>query len=758
MNRRPFFQVLASLIFLMVVGLYPAVARPYSAKIAVFNFNLKNLEARGYDATVTNMLINYLERSSSLNILNRKDLEAFLALNDLQQNDELSNVINIGNRLGLDMIIAGNVEKERSVIKVECKVAKITEKTFIFNKRLRSFGDAGLREEIRLLSLHVSKAIESNMGEFKSSAEAGFSLDTPKGLTYRPASSKIILRWENVQGSSGFKIFRSLSEDGPFTKIAQISATEYFDEDLEKNTEYYYKIKAFDKKGRESDPTLTLLAETSMTPNPPIILSIESHLRSIRIIWSPSPVKSEDLSKLLGYKLYRAKTQEGPYLEVANLLGKDLGLGIDTGTTLDKLFKIDYLDKELADGEKYYYRVGAYNEKNLESDLSTPMEGKCIPIVKGVHAQGDMIRKIKISWNVADSDQVQGYYLYRSISEKGGFTKIKKLVGRENNSFMDENGLKDKTTYYYRVSLFEDNNTEGSMSDVVSAVTKGPPPIPRGLKVESGIAKKVKLLWDISPQEEVRGYKLYRSEEREGEYRFVAKIENRSQHDYLDSGTYEKPLEDNFTYYYRMTSYNKVDVESAPSETVSATTKPRPVKPAGLSGESLHVKEIPLKWEPNPEDDIIGYHIFRSFDEHEKFHEIEMVKENTSLVDKSLEDGKEYRYKMQAEDRDGLLSDFSRTITICTKPRPRSPRGLEYVIRGGEVVLTWTPNSEPDIISYNVFEKGFFGLKKIETVKDAKSSMKAPKPGKSKDFAVTAIDRDGLESDPSKPITVFGKQ
>jgi fibronectin type 3 domain-containing protein/TolB-like protein len=741
----------------IILALYPRPALPYKAKIAVFNFNSLNLDARGYDATVTNTLINFLERTSSFNILNRKDLETFLSLNDLKQNCDLSNVVHIGNRLGLDMIVGGTVKKNGPVIEILCKVAKISERFFIFNKKVRSFGDSALREEIRRLSRDISKAIKLNIGKVKLPSPKKDILKPPLKIVAKPGSSKISLLWKDIPGSKsvGYKIFRGQSEGGPFGKIAQVTKGEYVDKGLEKNTAYYYKIKAFDAKGKESDFSKTTLAETALTPNPPIILSIEAHVKSIKITWAPNPIKSPDPSKLMGYKLYRAKTEGGPYKEVANLLGKDLGLGIDT--TLDKLFKIKYLDRNLSDGEEYYFKVSVYNEKNLQSDLSGSMKGSCLPVVQRLLAKGDMIRQIKLTWTQATSEHVKGYFIYRSMSSEEGFIKIKKIIDRDINSFIDTKGLKDKATYYYRISLFEDSEKEGSLSYIVSATTKGLPPTPQGLKAKSGIARKVKLTWSICPDEEVKGYKLYRSAAREGEYVLIKKISNPKKNKYLDKRTYNEPLMDNTTYYYKLTSCNKVDVESKPSDIVSASTKPRPVRPSGFGGESLHVKEVPLFWQPNPEDDIGEYHIFRSSGGEKEFSEIASVEGETSYVDKWLQDGWEYQYKMTAEDKDSLISDFSDTITIKTKPKPSAPTGLTTRVEQGKTVLTWSSNTESDITSYNVFEKGFLGPRKVDTVKEPQCSVVSPKSGKSRDYTVTAVDKDGLESKPSQTITVVGR-
>jgi len=61
-------------------------------------------------------------------MLDRKELEAFLSLNDLQQDDRLENVVNIGTRLGLNVIVVGDVEKKGAIILVNCKVVLIEQK------------------------------------------------------------------------------------------------------------------------------------------------------------------------------------------------------------------------------------------------------------------------------------------------------------------------------------------------------------------------------------------------------------------------------------------------------------------------------------------------------------------------------------------------------------------------------------------------------------------------------------------------------
>ena len=730
-------------------------------KISVFNFGTQNLDASGYGTTVTNMLVNSLKVEPTLAMLERKELESFLSLTDLQQDENLDNVVNIGTRLGLNVIVVGNVEKKGSVITINCKVIQIEQRRAIFTTQLRSLGDAGLTNEVRKLATMISHAVSSQIQE-KGDEKPTFK--GPANVRKRSGNMRVYLSWEDPsQTAVGYEIMRSLSEAGPFAKIGTITRTEYVDQAVDRNTTYFYKIRSINNKEGRSEYSSLIAAETALTPNPPVILRAEGHIKSIQLTWSPNPITSEDPLKLKGYKLFRAKVEQGPYLEAANILGKDLGLGMDASSTLDKLFKVTFMDKGLADGEDYYYQAIAYNEKNLESEFSSLMKVTTIPIVNGLTAQGELIREVVLTWEQINSPFINGYYVYRSIMEDGNFTKMKKIdasaAGQGRRiQYADREGLGDNTRYYYRVTAFEELETETSPSATASALTKGKPPVPQGLKAVSGLVKRVELTWTVSPQPEVEGYNLYWSKEKFGKYTLLKKIEGRLNATYIDSARGFENIEDNATYFYAIRAYNKVDVESEPSDVVQGTTKAVPAKPQGLKGESRKVREAPLSWSANPESDIDTYHVYRvSGPEGAYFARIAKVQGKTSHADKDLKDGTSYRYKIQAEDKDGLISEFSDVITVETKPKPQSPGGFKGELRGGRAELTWKAHAGADIAHYTVYEKRFLGLVKIDTVQKEGFAEPGPAKGKSKTYVVTASDRDGLESDPSAEITIVGR-
>lgn len=725
-------------------------------KLSVFNFGTANIEASGLGTSVTNALISNLSRNPSISILDRKDLETFLNLNDLQQNDQLDNVVNIGSRLGLDFIVVGSVAKRGSAITVKCGLVQIDKRKEVYSTQVRAQGESALSAEIaKLASLITSVLTKSSAGPESASAPGaggGPGAGAPVNFKGVPGNKKIVLRWQPVPGfaAAGYEVYRALNANGPFAMLGQTDKTEFADPNVENDISYFYKVRAYDRLSRLSDYTPVVTARTDFAPNSPIILKTEGRAKSILIVWAPNPSKSPDPSPLAGYKIYRAAEEDGSYQEVNKLQLSDL---TDSGDG-----KIYYRATGLPDGQTFFYRLATFNAKGIESELSHPVKGTTLPALASVNAASQMIREVKLTWTGVSSPFLAAYNIYRSAKSDGGFVKIKRISPAETGpryEYSDTEGLGDNTPYYYTITAEDDLKTETSPSVAVVATTRDIPPRPEKFAAKGGLVKKVELTWQAAPQPEVEGYYIFWSIQKDGKYELLKKIPGRENNRYLDESRGFNALEDGTAYHYMLTAFNKVDAQSKQAQ-ASATTKPRPKKPAGLKGTSSRVKEAPLAWQANPEKDIQAYLIHRAAGESDGFSGIG---ETSTLLytDANLKDGATYRYRIQAKDADNLLSDFSDVIAVTTKPRPRPPENLQGKYESAKAVLSWAPNKEADISHYVVYEKKFIGAEKIAETKSASYADGSLAPGKSRNYVVSAVDRAGLESDVSAEWTVSAK-
>lgn len=721
--------------------------------VAVFRFNAGNLEASSYGATVTTLLSDALVRCASVCLLDRKELEGFLALNDLEQDEKTENMVAIGNRLGLGVVVAGSVTKKGPVIIVDCKAVQICDRRILLSRRLKMLGEGQLEGEVsKLAALLCTTLARDALRSAENPTKRPATLEPPRGLIARSGPSSVSLYWEGDPRAKGrsYIIYRAVREGGPFTRIGKTEKPEFTDTRASKGTAYFYKIKACDTRGAESEFSTVVSGQPEITPEPPIILSAKGFARAVRLVWSPNPIERQEAGKIRGFRVYRATRNGGSYKMVAEL------------TDLDGLEKQDFrglksyqfVDENLVDGRKYFYRMSCFDENGSESDFSIPVAAKTIPAVAGLWVQGGLIRSMRLGWNASDSLLVKGYRIYRSESKRRGFRKIKEILGREINSFTDEQDLKDDTKYYYRVTLVDESGRESSPSPTVGAKTKGAPPPVQVAYALGGLVKKVALRWIPLAAEDVVGYRIYRSRNPRGPFKLIKSIDSPSCTEYVDEGNFQEPLGDNITYHYRITTYNPVNVESKVWAYVNATTKRRPTAPRGLKSEGLHVKSVPLAWQPNPEPDIVKYHIYRKSQTSDHFEFIKTVGNVCSYVDKGLGDGIQYSYRIQAEDKDGLRSKLSAVANASTKPRPRKPSQVKGDYLEGVVVLMWEPNREPDIVCYNILEKTFFGFSRIATVTSTSCSLKGIEKGEERAYAVTAVDRDGLESEPSDAVII----
>ena len=410
------------LLLILAVFTFTDASAAAPVKMAIFNFQTLNMEASGQGTAVTNLLMTSLITAPRLDVLDRKDLEAFLNLNDFQQNDKMDNVVNVGSRLGLNMIVVGSVEKKGAVLLINCRIISIEQIKVIYSKQIRSLGDSSLDSEIK----NLGNAIVSTVTSLQSGDDGQSTFAAPLNIIVRPGNKQIQMSWDPPANAQvvAYEVFRATTHAGPYAKVSLVSVSEYVDQNLEKNILYYYKIRGYNEKGTRSEFSEIFYAETVLTPNPPVILKADSHVRSIQLTWTPNPMSSGDPLRLRGYKIYRSKVEPGPYKEVRNLVGKDMDIGVDTATTLDRIFKVSFTDKGLMDGETVFYKITAYNEKNLESDFSSPIRGRTIPSVTNIYAQGDLVREVRLSWATLEGADIKGYTIYRSTMENEGFKKI----------------------------------------------------------------------------------------------------------------------------------------------------------------------------------------------------------------------------------------------------------------------------------------------------------------------------------------------
>jgi uncharacterized protein len=476
----------------------------------------------------------------------------------------------------------------------------------------------------------------------------------------------------------------------------------------------------------------------------PVVINSWGKIRGVVI-----EIQPDSLRAVKGYKIFRSRTEKGPYQEVATLENRESK-------------RLQYEDRDLLDSETYYYKVSSVAKSKLTSLPTDPiMITTTGPpgSVTGLAARSGLIRKIVLTWQPISDPNIRGYHILRK-PERKNWERIKTLEGQTQNTYTDEN-LGDEVTYGYRVLGYNSVGTESPPPVAVTATTKGAPSPVKKLQAGSRQARKVPLDWSPVNEPEVKGYAIFRAVKESGPFEKIAFVEGRETTQYLDGGKKGSwgegaALTDETRYFYKVRAVNVVEVPSADSPVSNAVTKPVPEPVRELQASQLEVKQTVLRWKPHGEEDIVKYEIFRGDEPRSVDKKLQEVPGNINeYLDKGLKDGTKYYYRLRAVDKDGLEGKTSETIFAATKPLPIKPSGIQAGVQRNQIHLTWTPNPEKDIVKYVVEQKGFFTWDRIGESPGTDYLFRGEmKKGKTLTFRVTAVDQTNLEGEPSEEIGV----
>ncbi len=215
--------------------------------------------------------------------------------------------------------------------------------------------------------------------------------------------------------------------------------------------------------------------------------------------------------------------------------------------------------------------------------------------------------------------------------------------------------------------------TTGAMVNLKDAIAGGggpdvtPPASPSGLSA-TGNDGSVSLDWNNNSENDLNGYRVYRSTSSGGGYSDISGLIGSSS--YFDGG-----VNNGTTYYYVVTAEDNSGNESGNSSEASATpesaadTTP-PANPTGLSatgGNGI----VSLDWNNNGESDLNGYRVYRSTSSGGGYSSISGLVGSSAYTDTSVNNGTTYYYVVTAEDNSGNESGDSSEANAT----PQDPGG-----------------------------------------------------------------------------------
>ncbi len=216
-------------------------------------------------------------------------------------------------------------------------------------------------------------------------------------------------------------------------------------------------------------------------------------------------------------------------------------------------------------GQTIFLAIRTASHKRKRSEWSAPVELEVVPPLETprLTALETTTKGVRLSWT--GQPDASSYRVFRRT---GGETELVEAATVERNEWLDEAG-QPGDSFVYVVQALRQTATGLAESDPspprsISPVDRFPPSPPTGLTAVQGIGS-VELAWDRSPEEDVAGYRVYRSVDGGNPAPLGEQIAGLSYSD--------RDVKDGQTLRYQVTAIDATGNESPPSGMVEVTVR-----------------------------------------------------------------------------------------------------------------------------------------------------------------------------------------
>ena len=453
----------------------------------------------------------------------------------------------------------------------------------------------------------------------------------PSGLSVSNTIASLTLKWNAVKGATGYEIYRA-GTDGKYSKITTVTSTSYVDTNVKNNTQYSYKIKAYNAAGASAFSTAASLKKTQISVSN---LKADANGSKVQLSWTGGVTGAE------GYVIYR-RTEGGSYAEIGRTAGNTYSDTISAGI-------------------KYYYAVAVYSGSRTEDKC--PEVGVMYLAEPAVTGASNITSGVQVKWSKVTG--ATGYIVYRKGAGKG-WARIADIKDGSTVNYTDTTAASG-TTYTYTVRAYNkdtmsDWNSTKSLMRISDTTLTG----------ASNITSGVHVKW--SQVTGATGYIVYRKGAGKGWAR-IADIKSGSTVSYTD-----KTAASGTTYAYTVRAYNgntMGDWHSAKSvKRLSDTT---------VSRASNVTSGVQVKW--SRVTGATGYIVYRK-GAGKGWGRIADIKSGStvSYIDKTAASGTTYTYTVRAYNG-STMGDWHSTKSVKRLSDPKLTSASKV---SGGINVRWT--------------------------------------------------------------------
>ena len=425
----------------------------------------------------------------------------------------------------------------------------------------------------------------------------------PSGLSVSNTIASLTLKWSAVTDATGYEIYRA-GTDGKYSKIKTVTSTSYVDTSVKNNTQYSYRIKAYNTACTSAFSTAASLKKTQISVSN---LKADANGSKVQLSWTGVVTGAE------GYVIYR-RTEGGSYAEI----------GRTSGNT--------YSDT-ISAGIKYYYAVAVYSGSRTEGKC--PEVGVMYLATPSGLSVSNTIASLTLKWNAVKG--ATGYEIYRAGTD-GKYSKITTVTS---TSYVDTS-VKNNTQYSYRIKAY---NTACTSAFSTAASLKKTQISVSNLKADAN-GSKVQLSW-TGGVTGAEGYVIYRRTEG-GSYAEIGRTSGKTYSDTISAG---------IKYYYTVAVYSGSRTEDkCPEVGVMYLAEP------AVTGASNITSGVQVKW--SKVTGATGYIVYHK-GAGKGWARIADIKDGSTVnyTDTTAASGTTYTYTVRAYNKD-TMSDWNSTKSL----------------------------------------------------------------------------------------------
>jgi hypothetical protein len=459
---------------------------------------------------------------------------------------------------------------------------------------------------------------------------------------------------DNSTNESGFIIERSDITSDNFTQIATVNpnVTEFLNSTLTPNTNYYYRVKAFNEDGQSGySDILSIRTQQLQPPANPTNLSADNvTTNSCSISWS------DNSDNETGFYIERSTGSSEHFIRIDTL---------KANTNV-------YTDHNVQSNTSYYYRLAAFNADGVSvySDMLFVLTDQIIYHIPPSNLQMISISplSVEISWNDNSTNET-GFQIQRADTSMT-FTDLADVLSditQYRDSLLNEN-----STYSYRIRSYN-NDGYSDFSDTLTVHTPENivPPVPSDFKIVLVEYDKVILSWDPDTTQISSGYEIIRATDTSG-YVLIQRTG-------IDTTYTDTAIQQGTDYFYRIRGFNSYNYSpyslyvQASIPILELPEPPELLPPADIESDAISIQWI------DKSTDESGFVIKRALYPTADFKELFTSKPNDTLfVDKTVMPNTTYYYMVNAVNKNGQSKNSNkvRVSSLSLAEAARYSEGL----------------------------------------------------------------------------------